>query len=1045
MNWHSINHYECGPFGSGSWRAGKARLLTLMPSMALLFCWALTSQAQQLAIRRYDVSDGLAHNTVIAIHQDKQGYIWFGAFEGLSRFDGYRFVNYGVADGLGHVMINDISEDRQGRLWVATNGGGVARLVDADAQVAERMPHQKFISFKVGATLGANKVNRLLFDARGDLWCATDAGVYRARGGGNGLEFEVVIRDGVADAVLEDRRGRLWFGVHNELIEVRGRQMINHGRVGAFQRTLITDIIEDRQGKLLLSSYAGLFEFTPSADADTGGVWRQLSIKLNPTERVQALLEDATGALWLGADGGLIKYQHGEQTRYTTAQGLGADLVRTLATDLDGNLWVGTEGGGAGKIGGAAIVSYTQADGLPSAVVAQVLEDRAGRTWALMAANYLLAEISAARPRLIRQLDYRQFSFDSTMIFFEKPGVWWWSPQSKIWNLARLGQFVVQSRGGRQIDLAKFVLSKNASTYFLLYEDEAERLWFSKREGLDPVGVGDGRIYCVDLARSGPLTVESFPANFTWGGASQRLMISDRAGGLWLGKQEMLGRLWRGKFVRVTPTDGLSETDPRSFFLDSRGWLWIGMRYGGVSMTREPGAEHPHFVNYSTNQDGQGGQGLSSSAVWSIVEDDFGRLYFGTDKGLDQFDPRSNRWRRYTRRDGLASDTIIHLHKDQRGCLWVSTPHGLTKFDPRAERTANRPAPIYFSRVNIAGEDLPLRETGAINIPMLELPASRNNLAIEFVGLQFASEDALSYQYRLEGVDTDWGASTKTRTVNYARLAPGAYRFQARAINREGMLSDVPVTFAFRILPSLYLRWWFLTLTSLTIGLAAYGFYRYRLARLVELERVRTRIAADLHDDIGASLSRVAILSEVVKRQVGGQTAHLLTEIADSARGLVESMREIVWAIDPRRDDLGNVVVRVRQFASDVLEARGVNWDFQVAPGLEQIKLDPEQRRHLFLIFKEAINNVACHADSRSVRLSLTATRHELRGEICDDGGGFATAPPPQAAAHGQGLGNMHQRAAQLGGQVVVTSAPGLGACIELTVPLKRRQHKPIA
>ncbi|MEP7340895.1 MAG: two-component regulator propeller domain-containing protein [Acidobacteriota bacterium] len=1018
-------------------QACKISLWLFSQLLVLLACCVLSTPAQQLAIRRYDISDGLAHNTVIAIHQDKQGYIWFGTFEGLSRFDGYRFVNYGVADGLGHMLITDIIEDRRGRLWVATNGGGVARLIDAEAQMAARAPHRKFISFKVGATLNANKVNRILFDANDDLWCATDAGIYRSRGGGDALEFEEVIRRGAVNAVLEDRRGRLWFGVDNELIEVHGQQMINHGRVGVSEHALITDIIEDRQGKLLICSYMGLFEFTPPSNPSARSVWLQPAIKLNPTARVHALLEDAAGALWLGADRGLIKYRGSKQMRYTTAQGLGGNPVRALATDRDGNLWVGTEGGGAGKIGGAAMVSYTQANGLPSSAVAQVLEDNEGRLWAVMGANGLLAEINTVHPRLISQLDYPQLDAASTLIFSGNTGAWGWMSQSKPWVAALLTKPVWQSRGGRKIDLTGLGLSEAASSYFLFYEDEAEQLWFSKHEGPRPVD--EGRIYRADLARAGPLSVESFPADFTWGGASQRLMISDGAGGLWLGKQERLARLWQGRFVSVTPTDGLPETDPRCFFRDSRGWLWIGMRYGGVSMTREPGAEHPHFINYSIKQNGQGEQGLSSNAVWSIVEDDFGRLYFGTDKGLDQFDPRTDRWRRYSRKDGLVNDTIIHLHKDRRGCIWVSTTYGLTRFDPRAERTAQHPAPIYFSRVNIAGEDLPLPETGAINLPMLELPASRNNLAIEFVGLQFASEDTLTYQYRLEGVDANWGAPGKTRAVNYARLAPGAYRFQARTINQEGILSDVPVTFAFRILSPVYLRWWFLVLSGLTVGLAVYGFYRYRLARLVEIERVRTRIATDLHDDIGASLSRVAILSEVVKRQAGSKAAPLLAEIADSARGLVESMREIVWAIDPRHDDLGNLVVRVRQFASDVLEARGVDWDFQVTPGLEQIKLDPEQRRHLFLIFKEAINNVARHANPGCVQLSLAATRHELRGEICDDGCGFVTVQPPQAIAHGQGLDNMHQRAAQLGGQVVVISAPGHGTSIKLTIPLKRR------
>ena len=569
--------------------------------------------------------DGLAHNTVLAIHQDKQGYIWFGTFEGLSRFDGYRFVNYDVTDGLGHVMVNDISEDRHGRLWVATNGGGVARRVETGEQVAGRPTRQRFISFSVGASAGSNNVNRILFDARGDLWCATDHGVYRAHPDGDSVEFTAVIRDGKANALLEDRRGRFWFGVDNELIEVVGREMVNRGRVGISPFDLITDIIEGRQHKLLVSSFAGLFEFTP-ADEGTEGMRRWMILKQLPTGRVHALLEDPTGTLWLGADGGLIKYHPGEPLRYTNAQGLSAGIVRTLASDRDGNVWVGTEGGGASKVSGMALVSYTTADGLPSAAVAQVLEDREGHTWALMAANYSLAEINTVHPRLRSQLDYPQLDAASTAIVTAKTGTWGWMPQSRPFVSVRLAKPVWQSRCGRIIDLTSLGLSKASPSSFLFYEDATEHLWFSKREGR--VAEGDGRIYRADLSQPGPLHVESLSAEFSWESASQRLMISDGAGGLWLGKQGMFGRMWQSRFVRVTPTAGLPETDPRCFFLDSRGWLWIGMRYGGVSMTQEPGSEHPHFVNYSTPQ------GLSSGGVWSIAEDNSGRLYFGTDKGL---------------------------------------------------------------------------------------------------------------------------------------------------------------------------------------------------------------------------------------------------------------------------------------------------------------------------------------------------------------------------------------------------------------------------
>jgi signal transduction histidine kinase/ligand-binding sensor domain-containing protein len=1038
-------------------KRSSARSSFIILTSALSLLCVMTSPAQQLSIRRYDVSDGLAHNTVTSIYQDKKGYLWFGTFEGLSRFDGYRFTNYSTSDGLGHIIVNHVVEDRQGRLWVATNGGGVSRLIDDPQESGVRdqgsgirdkrqktpdqgprtkdqgpRTRQKFISFPVGEKPESNQVNRMLFDSHGHLWCLTDWGLYRAGAMDSQFMFKAIIvrASGDSRAMLEDQQGRLWFGLANELIEVNQNQVINHGPVGGAGRDLITGIIQDRQGRLLVASYLGLFEFILSSDSSRRGEWRQWPLKLKVNQWIHALLEDSTGAVWLGTAIGLVKYQNGQQTEYTTAQGLSVNWIRTLAEDRDGNLWIGTEPGGANKLSGEMVVSYTPADGLPDPVVSTTFEDRQGRTMAISGNS--LVEIAPGRISLRRQLDSEPVSADAFMIYRETSTIWWWRALYN-WPWARISQPVLRLRNGRKLALAEFGPVKAWPTYFLFYEDETGKLWFSKRESTNTQG--DGSIYRVDPARPGALTVESFAADFTW--IAGPLMISDRAGGLWLGDRQRLGRLWHGKSIRVEPTDGLPETDPRCFFLDSRGWLWIGMRYTGVSMTKEPGAEHPTFVNHST------AQGLSSSAVWSIAEDEFGRLYFGTDRGLDQFDPNTNRWRHYTRKDGLASDKILHLYKDRRGHIWVSTHLGLSKFNPRAERTATGPAPIYFSRVNVAGEDWPLPETGAATIPLIELAASRNNLAIEFVGLHFQGEDNLTYQYQLEGVDADWSAPAKSRAVNYARLSPGVYRFLARAITEEGVPSATPAVLDFRILPPIWQRWWFVMLATLTLGLIGYAAYRYRLAQLLKLERVRTRIATDLHDDIGASLSHIAILSEVVKRQIGLShpgAAQTLADIATMGRELVDAMSDIVWAIDPRRDDLRNLVSRVRRFASDSLDASGIAWTFETPAELDKIKLTPEQRQHLFLIFKEAVHNIVRHADCTSASFTLSVTDNRLMAEIRDDGRGFAApdAQVPVGPDHqGHGLYSMQARAAELGGQLQIDSAPGHGTRLILVVPLK--------
>lgn len=301
--------------------------------MRSFYCFAIPVCAQQLSIRRYNISDGLAHGTVTSIYQDAKGYLWFSTFEGLSRFDGYRFANYDTRDGLGHPITNHVTEDLQGRLWVATNGGGVARLLDeppsvgASQAAAQRTGGNKFVSFPVGDTPESNHVNRMLFDSEQTLWCLTDGGLYRAALTDPNLKFTAVAsRKRGAFKALADRRGRLWFGVANELIEVRQNQIINHGPVGGASDDSITGIIEDRQGRLLVASERGLFEFVPPAAIEQRGQWGQLPLALTPKQSIETMLEDATAVLWLGTNVGLIKHRDGRQTLYTTAQGLSINV-----------------------------------------------------------------------------------------------------------------------------------------------------------------------------------------------------------------------------------------------------------------------------------------------------------------------------------------------------------------------------------------------------------------------------------------------------------------------------------------------------------------------------------------------------------------------------------------------------------------------------------------------------------------------------------------------------------------------------------------------
>jgi ligand-binding sensor domain-containing protein/signal transduction histidine kinase len=976
--------------------------------------------AQQLSIRHYDVSDGLAHSHVAAMHQDAKGYLWLATWEGLSRFDGYRFTNYTQRDGLGDPIINDITEDRQGRLWVATNGGGVARLID-DGKPSPSMQsggRQKFISFRVGDSVPSNRVNALLFDSRNNLWCATDGGLYRGATEQPGrLKFEVVVpyQGETSMAAFADRRGRLWFGMENELIEIVQDQIIKYGPDDEVGRRKITSIIQDGQGRLLVSNEGDVFELIAAAE-DTGrGRWQRWPLKFKPDQGINAMLSDSAGALWIGTWDGLVKYRDGKQTAYTSAHGLSDNAISSLTEDRDGNLWIGTVGGGVCKLSGELIVSLTKTQGLPNLDVRRIMEDGRGHIYASIG-NGGLVRIVEGKAIPIPESQAPPFSNLNERIFQDRRGDWWIGTNI---GLFRFQGPELQLRHGH-----KFTASDGLPEVAMmggLYADPTGTIWASAE---------DQGFYYFDPSQRGRAVFDHLSLSATTPLKGAQRIISDRSGALWLAGHELLEKLVNGRAVMLQPSEGLPETRPRTFFIDSRGWLWIGLRYKGVSMTKDPTAETPQFINYST------ANGLASDAVWAIAEDDFGRMYFGTGKGLDQLDLTTGRVRHFNTDDGLASDIINDCLKDRAGNIWIGTTLGLSKFNPRAERTTNAATPVYLSRVQIAGEELSLPETGEQRV-QLEISASRNNLTIEYVALSFQGENELRYQFKLEGVDKDWSAPTDTRSINYARLAPGSYQFMVRAINQEGVISTEPASFQFRILPPIWQRWWFIALAATVVGLAIYSLYRYRVAQLVQLERVRTRIATDLHDDIGANLSLIAMLSEVARGQLQGDDSRLmewLATIATTSRDTVDSMSDIVWAVNPKRDHLRDLTRRMRRFADDILAVRNIELQFKTPEASPDLKLGADLRREIFLIFKESINNMARHSGCTVASVDLNIEAGWLVLTMTDDGKGIDA----EQIAEGTGLGSMQQRAQRLDGSFEVSAQNGGGTRAVLKVPLDR-------
>jgi signal transduction histidine kinase len=310
---------------------------------------------------------------------------------------------------------------------------------------------------------------------------------------------------------------------------------------------------------------------------------------------------------------------------------------------------------------------------------------------------------------------------------------------------------------------------------------------------------------------------------------------------------------------------------------------------------------------------------------------------------------------------------------------------------------------------------------------------------VDFVATGAAPGEPIQYQYWLQGADAKWSSPTTERSVSYAGLASGQFRFLVRAVGAAGTAATAGL--AFEVLPPVWRRWWFLTpAIAMLCGLVWFA-HRYDLARRLEVERLRLRISRDLHDDLGADLSRVAILSELVARQTerGPQEAsRLLTEIADLARGMVDGLGDLVWAMDPQRDDLPSIARRIRRYASDVLESQGIRWSLDTPQDGELAPFPPDKRRHLLLIFQEAIRNAARHSGAKQVRLSLEVEGGEGVARIADDGCGL---PDPRPDS-GNGLRNLGARAAALGGTLSMESVRGEGVRVTVRFPISRARGR---
>jgi signal transduction histidine kinase/ligand-binding sensor domain-containing protein len=999
-------------------------------SLLLICTIASLGRAEGLPVKTYTTADGLAHNSVHRIVRDSRGFLWFGTAEGLSRFDGYSFNNYGTAEGLPNPNVYNLLETRSRVYWVAT-GGGLCRL-------ALRNPGQPsssmFTVYPLPSSAGLD-VHALAEGHDGTLWVGTRKGLCRSVPGARGEAFQFVSLDiprlagwGVT-ALLEDDYRTLWIGTESALYRRWHDGRLERYRLRALNgRDYWTNSLrQDEWGRILASTDRGLLSLKPTRLGCSnerlfthrpGGARIDFAFDeiMLPDHSLWALMLDGISQLPPDAEQSETQYL----VPVTSSFGLADYPLEAIGEDRVGNIWIGSDGGGVSRIARNGLVSFTEGDGLGGHDIVSVFENSRGQLFAVSRSrnDLFLNLFSEGRFQAIR------VNVPSDLV-----SIRWHGHYDVIVNAAGEDWWVATHRG-----LARFSHITNAATlararpqYYLpdenifrLFQDRRRDLWISSQHKPENV------LTIWNWQRG---AFDRFPSS---SGAPDldndriQAYTEDRAGDVWLGLER--GGLWRRSaagFRHYSSAEGAPGGSINWLHTDHAGRIWVGSSIAGVNRIDQPESPEPTFVRYTT------GEGLSSNEIQCITEDLSGRMYVCTARGVDQVNPITGHVKRYTTADGLAAGELQTAFRDRQGALWFGTQQGLSRLVPSFDRPPSA-APVMLTGIRVGGIALPLSQAGETAVSLPSLPPGRNEVHFDFVGLGFGAGEVLRYEYQLEGMDDTWSAPTSQRSVIYAGLRSGSYRFLVRAVNSDGLVSPQPAWVAFTILSPIWLRWWFLLTAFVTIGVAVHTAWRYRLRQVAALQRVRKSIATDLHDDIGSSLSQIAILSELLRKEPPqADRSAALDQIADVSRELVDSMSDIVWATDPHRDRLGDLAQRMRQFAGEVLGGSEIEFHLILAGIEEKQKLSANVRRQIYLVFKECVNNLIHHSGATEAQVSLVRENGSIVLEVTDNGKGFDVS----RSNEGHGLANMRERAASLGGQIEWTSGVG-GTTVKMRVPL---------
>ncbi|MBN2698350.1 MAG: hypothetical protein JXR52_05945 [Bacteroidales bacterium] len=1019
--------------------------------LLFLFIPCCVLRSQELSFRHLSAEEGLSQNTINCIYQDHFGFMWFGTQDGLNCYNGYEITVYrhDPADSttLSHSWIWDIIEDDDFNLWIATWNG--LSKYDRNAGIFIRYLPDSSDCHSIRGTRPASMVK----DHRGRLWIAT-------WGGGLNLYDPVTEQFSVFSEATNpgkgypgdytrklfyDRSGTLWVGTWDGLFRCRPEEINNlvfecfrrdPRDPGSISSNRITAFEQEPDGTLWIGTLGGGIN---RFDTLPGTFSRYLHQKSDPfslsSNDITSLETGTDGSLWIGtvssglnrfrkAEKRFIRDHHDKNDAFT----LLADAVYSIYKSRDGMVWVGA---GGLNLYHPELTNFhcscalaTLIEGVKNINVNALFEDSQGYLWAGTQASGLYL----FDPKHEKTVHYRYDPDNPTSL-----------SHNDVSAIAedRTGSIWVATRGG---GLNKFDRSAERFTHFREREGKPETAGLNYISGLvidDSdnlwIATSDNGVIRFNPGKDHYESFRSVPndPNTLSGDYLLRIFLDSR-GDIWIGS-------WGGGLNRLNPATGLFTR-----FLSTQGdslslpgniihsiyetiehgkrTLWIGTENGLATL--DPDQTEKGFQQPDINRR------LPVKSIYGILPDTLDNIWLSSTSGLFRFNRNDGTLKMYDSRDGLPNNefnagTFLEL---RTGEFVFGSSSGLLIFEPANTSESTYEPEIAFTAFSV----LNLKIYDGIRLNTMEsikLSYKENFISFEFASMDFSDPGKNRFQYKLEGLDANWIESGNRHYASYTDLDPGRYRFVVKGTNSDEVWSSDEASIHIVITPPFWQRWWFRGLLLLMVVLLFLFLHLYRVNRIREIERLRIRIASDLHDDVGSALTRIGIHSQQMTAEMNeSHIAETCAKINTLSREVISTMSDIVWSIDARNDRMEDLLERMMDFAHGALSEKEIAVTFD-HHGLDTDRTIPIRvRQNLYYIFKESINNIVKHSGATAVKIKIDNREPSFTLSVSDNGKGYDSG----VQSRGNGLRNMKMRAGQIGAKLETDSSDGVTITLQM-------------